>query len=82
MDGEPKRRERMELRQIQYFVQLYKDCNMTKSSQALYISQQGLSKSVSKLEAELGFPLFRRTSSGVTPTESARSEERRVGKEC
>ena len=61
----------MELRQIQYFVQLYKDCNMTKSSQALYISQQGLSKSVSKLEAELGFPLFRRTSSGVTPTESA-----------
>lgn len=61
----------MELRQIQYFVQLYKDCNMTKSSQALYISQQGLSKSVSKLEAELGFSLFRRTSSGVTPTESA-----------
>lgn len=61
----------MELRQIQYFLQLYKDCNISKSSQALFISQQGLSKSVSKLETELGFPLFRRSSSGVIPTESA-----------
>lgn len=60
----------MELRQIQYFLQLYWDCNMTKSSKALFISQQGLSKSISKLEEELGFLLFQRSSIGVVPTES------------
>lgn len=63
--------EKMELRQIQYFMQLYKDCNITKASQALFISQQGLSKAVNRLEAEVGFALFRRTSTGVIPMESA-----------
>ncbi|MCI9137358.1 MAG: LysR family transcriptional regulator [Lachnospiraceae bacterium] len=61
----------MELRQIQYFIQLYKDCNITKSSQALFISQQGLSKSIGRLEEELGFLLFERTASGVIPTDYA-----------
>lgn len=61
----------MELRQIQYFVQLYKDRNITKASQTLFISQQGLSKSISKLEEELGFLLFERSVSGVIPTDSA-----------
>lgn len=61
----------MELRQIQYFVQLYKDCNITKASQALFISQQGLSKSIHKLEEELGFTLFQRSVSGVKPTDPA-----------
>ena len=60
----------MELRQIQYFVQLYKDCNITKASQALFISQQGLSKSIHKLE-ELGFYTFQRSVSGVKPTDPA-----------
>ena len=61
----------MELRQIQYFVQLYKDCNITKASQALFIFQQGLSKSINKLEEELGFTLFQRSVSGVKPTDPA-----------
>lgn len=61
----------MQLQQIQYFIQLYKDQNMTKASRALFISQQGLSKSISKLEKELGLVLFKRTAAGVTPTEYA-----------
>lgn len=61
----------MELRQIQYFIQLYKDLNITKASKNLYISQQGLSKSVSRLEEELGFTLFDRRTSGVVPTKEA-----------
>ena len=48
----------MELRQIQYFIQLYKDLNITRASRNLYISQQGLSKSINRLEEELGFSLF------------------------
>lgn len=61
----------MELRQIQYFIQLCKDRNITKASRNLYISQQGLSKSINRLEEELGFPLFERSASGVVPTEAA-----------
>lgn len=61
----------MELRQIQHFMQLYNDKNVTRASHNLYISQQGLSKSISKLEGELGFPLFDRSTVGVVPTERA-----------
>lgn len=61
----------MELRQIQYFIQLYKDRNITRASKHLYISQQGLSKSMNRLEEELGFSLFHRHTSGVIPTGEA-----------
>lgn len=62
----------MELRQIQFFLQLYKDRNMTTASKHQYISQQGFSKSISALEAELGFSLFHRSPSGITPTDAAK----------
>ena len=48
----------MDLRQIEFFLKLYEEKNFTKASQKLYISQQGLSKSIYKLEKELGFLLF------------------------
>lgn len=63
----------MELRQIQYIMQLFKDGNITKASHKLFISQQGLSKSINRIEDELGFTLFERSSSGVTPTEAGLS---------
>ena len=62
----------MELRQIEFFLQLYKDRNVTVASQNLYISQQGMSKSIANLEKEIGFPLFKRSVSGVGPTTEAR----------
>lgn len=62
----------MELRQIEFFLQLYKDRNVTVASQNLYISQQGMSKSIANLEKEVGFPLFKRSVSGVEPTTEAR----------
>nr|WP_296192961.1 LysR family transcriptional regulator [uncultured Anaerobutyricum sp.] len=61
----------MELRQIEFFLQLYKDRNITVASQNLYISQQGMSKSIANLEKEVGFPLFKRSVSGVKPTVEA-----------
>ena len=61
----------MDLRQIEYFTQLYKDLNITKASRNLFISQQGLSKSLSKLETEIGLPLFERSVQGVSPTAAA-----------
>lgn len=63
----------MELRQIQYIMQLFKDGNITRASHKLFISQQGLSKSINRMEDELGFPLFERSSSGIMPTEAALS---------
>lgn len=54
------------------FLQLYKDRNVTVASQNLYISQQGMSKSIANLEKEVGFPLFKRSVSGVEPTTEAR----------
>lgn len=62
----------MELRQIEFFLQLYKDRNATVASKNLYISQQGISKSIANLEKEVGFPLFERSVSGVAPTAEAR----------
>lgn len=62
----------MELRQIQFFLQLYKDLNMTTASKHQYISQQGFSKSISTLESELGFSLFKRSPSGIVPTDAAK----------
>ncbi len=61
----------MEIRQIQYFMQLYHDKNMTRASKMLFISQQGLSKSIHSLETEIGFTLFNRTPGGVEPTARA-----------
>ena len=61
----------MELRQIEFFLQLYKDRNITVASQNLYISQQGMSKSIANFEKEVGFPLFKRSVSGVKPTAEA-----------
>lgn len=61
----------MDLRQIEFFLKLYEEKNFTKASQKLYISQQGLSKSIYKLEKELGFLLFERSVKGVVPTEHA-----------
>ena len=61
----------MDLRQIQYFIQLFEDRNITQASRNMFISQQGLSKSIANLEDELGFPLFVRQPKGVIPTERA-----------
>lgn len=43
--------------------------NISKAANQLYISQPAISKSISKLEAELGTALFARSSKGVTLTE-------------
>lgn len=58
----------MEIRQIQYFVQICKDKSILKASQSLYVSQQALSKAMQNLEKELGVPLFKRSNTGIEMT--------------
>jgi DNA-binding transcriptional LysR family regulator len=58
----------MEIRQIQYFIQICRDKSILKASQNLYVSQQALSKAMQNLERELGVPLFTRSNSGIEMT--------------
>ncbi|MDR1816482.1 MAG: LysR family transcriptional regulator [Clostridiales Family XIII bacterium] len=63
----------MEIRQLQHFRQVCLDRNLSRAAENLYITQQGLSHSIGKLERELGVTLFLRTKNGVVPTEAALS---------
>lgn len=55
------------------FVAVYDSGSITKAAQRLYMSPQGLSKSISRLEKELRVQLFMRSHQGVEPTRYARA---------
>jgi DNA-binding transcriptional LysR family regulator len=59
----------MELKQIQYFETVCKRKSFSKAAEELLLTQQCISKNIQTLEQELGFPLFIRSSNGITLTE-------------
>lgn len=61
----------MDIRQLEYFIETAKTKSFTRAAENMYISQQGISKSIKRLEEELGTPLFRRTSTAVVTTLAA-----------
>lgn len=50
----------MELLQLRYFQTVAKMEHMTRASQELHIAQPALSKTIARLEADVGVPLFDR----------------------
>ena len=58
----------MELRQMQYFLCLADEKNVTRAARRLNIVQPALSMQIAKLEAELGQKLFDRSVQGMTLT--------------
>lgn len=56
----------MEWQQLEYFQSLAKHQNFTKAADELALTQSALSRSIAKLEEELGVPLFDRKVRGVT----------------
>lgn len=52
---------------------LLEECNVTRASQRLHLSQSAVSKSLSKLREQFDDPLFNRTSRGLHPTPKALS---------
>ena len=56
----------MEWQQLEYFQALAKHQNFTKAADELALTQSALSRSIAKLEEELGVPLFDRKVRGVT----------------
>ena len=55
----------MDCNQLKYFQTLSSICNFTRAADELTLSQSALSRSISRLEDELGVPLFERKSHGV-----------------
>ena len=58
----------MELRQMEYVVALAEERHFTRAAELAGISQSGLSSAIRSLEAELGTPLFHRTTRNVELT--------------
>ncbi|MBP1994793.1 LysR family transcriptional regulator [Paenibacillus eucommiae] len=58
----------MELRQLQYAIQIAIERNFSRAAEKLHIAQPSLSQQLSKLEKELGVLLFQRSTSSVELT--------------
>ena len=60
----------MEIRHIQCFLAVARYKNFRKASEAVYLSQPSISRSIKELEEELGCPLFIRTTNVVRLTDA------------
>ena len=63
----------MELRHLRYFVAAAEQENVTQAALKLHVSQPALSRQLSDLEEELGFPLFERSAKSVRLTEAGKT---------
>ena len=54
---------------LTYALEIERVGSITQAAQNLYMAQPNLSKAIKELEKELGFVIFRRTATGVKPTE-------------
>lgn len=57
-------------RRLRHFVTLAETLHFTRAAEILYVSQQGLSRSITELERDLGVPLLERTTRSVVLTEA------------
>lgn len=62
----------MEIRQLEHFYYVCRAGSFTLAARQIYMTQQGLSKSISQLEAELGVQLFERTPNAIHLTGEGR----------
>ncbi len=58
----------MTFQELEYFLKLCEEKNFSAAARKLFITQQGLSKSIKNLERELAIPLFSRNHHGVELT--------------
>ncbi|MER2127470.1 LysR family transcriptional regulator [Solibacillus sp. FSL H8-0523] len=63
----------MDIRQIEYFVEVAKQLSFTKAAVALHVSQPSISKAIQNFEAELGVPLFYRSSKQLELTDAGQA---------
>lgn len=70
----------MELRQLQYFLKVCETLHFSKAAEELNIAQQPLSFQIHKLEEELGFILFERTTRAVSITPAGKEFQNNIEK--
>ncbi|MEK4630356.1 LysR family transcriptional regulator [Solibacillus sp. FSL R7-0682] len=63
----------MDIRQLEYFVEVAKHLSFTKAASTLHVSQPSISKSIQNFEAELGVPLFYRSSKQLELTDAGQA---------
>ena len=63
----------MNQRQLQYFLYVYEKKSISEAAKSLFITPQGLSKTITKLENELGVELFIHEANRIVPTTAATS---------
>ena len=61
----------MDTRDLQSFVAIYQGGSINRAAKELFVSPQGLGKTLRRLEAELGVTLFERDHNGMSPTPAA-----------
>ncbi len=62
----------MDIKYLNYILTIARERNLHRAAEKLYISQPSLSQYLTKLEAELGTPLFKRSSKELILTEAGR----------
>ena len=62
----------MNIKQLEYFIDLSQTLNFTKTAQNFYISQTAITKQIQCLEKDLGIPLFIRSKKSVKLTSEGR----------
>ena len=62
----------LEIKYLNYIITIANERNMTKAAEKLFVSQSSLSYYLSKLEQELGTPLFFRQKNELLPTPAGR----------
>ncbi|MGF7186367.1 DNA-binding transcriptional LysR family regulator [Desulfitispora alkaliphila] len=63
----------MDIRHLEYFVEVAKNLSFTKASYNLHVSQPSISKMIKSLEDELGVPLFYRSSKQLQLTDAGKA---------
>lgn len=62
----------MNLKELEYIIALNEEQNFTRAAEKLYITPSALTQRITKLEEEIGIPLFIRSRKGVEPTEAGK----------
>lgn len=72
----------MRLEQLEYLIAIEKYGSLSKSAEQLYMTHSALSIAITKLEKEIGYAIFERTSKGLIPTPYGKEVIERAKKVC